>query len=832
MALAMGANPSDGLHNRKSLPRLQTSFNNSSSRFQRPRPDGIAVNGDATSRSPFTPITPPVTRQAPKGGLLGLFSRSKSTSNKEADTSSPTLESFKEFKQSRSGPGSKSLVAVQTLPQQTIEASKSPVPPSPKIRNKSSRMTLRSRSQHKPISPRPITTWDPPPLFQAYPQAIRHASLQASTLAADSILRTHNHKRNLSLREEMMQSTVGLSSGDPESMAKRREQRSRSRHRRRLSGSFSNGDWTRKIYALVTSGYILQYAGDGTFDRLPEKILQLGKDSVAFASDVMPGKHWVLQISQASDGGETIATDNSTSFLSRWGLRGADARRATTSFLLVLDSAEEMDSWMMVVRREIEALGGKKYRPDIGARRKTDESTPQLRERPSRTYLIKRDPNQFGLPAQPDHSAKIFQYGREMGDTRVEEPSTETASLCSSRRYSSVRPSLETPSIATTVVSNDQLQLDGLRESSRLSYISAGTKTLTTSRGSSPATSPTNEDFSGSTKSSPGLKNHPKNMAVAAAAAAATEHQRRSVTIGGLGQSNQLSALEVLSTVRQSHSKSSQQLGEAPKGSSASPPNFSIPRSSKRCSSQLLPPTLRLQPTSRTQSDPACVKHSIQTSDNRPTSMVGNLPSHEDLFARPARSLAVDCPDHGPQVLSDAASPSLSRPTANLLETSPTITPTTGKSASPSRPVSTAAIIPRRFSSLEYSKGITPPSVSTEHLAPPTISEIENQQRPTSSHSANTKRKLRRPNSMQVRSSPLPAGRTLEPPQSQIVKSGLGKPQMQSRRSMPVLNIGPPPMPPPSCPLPAPPSMGVASERRSSDETGKSDVSRHSTIVE
>ena len=33
----------------------------------------------------------------------------------------------------------------------------------------------------------------------------------------------------------------------------------------------------------------------------PEKILALSKDSVAFASDAIAGKHWVLQVSQHAD---------------------------------------------------------------------------------------------------------------------------------------------------------------------------------------------------------------------------------------------------------------------------------------------------------------------------------------------------------------------------------------------------------------------------------------------------------------------------------------------------------------------------------------------------
>ena len=85
---------------------------------------------------------------------------------------------------------------------------------------------------------------------------------------------------------------------------------------------------------IVLSRYLLQYSGDGSFDRLPEKMMQLGKDSVAFASDVLPGKHWVLQISQAMDA-DGAPTADSRSLFSRLSFRGADYRRTTTSILLV-----------------------------------------------------------------------------------------------------------------------------------------------------------------------------------------------------------------------------------------------------------------------------------------------------------------------------------------------------------------------------------------------------------------------------------------------------------------------------------------------------------------
>ena len=199
-------------------------------------------------------------------------------------------------------------------------------------------------------SPKPPTrssaAWDPPPLFQAYPQAIKHAQLSASTLSADSIIRISNHKRNNSLRDELSQ-TGTSGDGQAQTAVAKKAEKARRKHRRQVSGSISKSDWTQKIFVLVTSGYLLQYSGDGSFDRLPEKMMQLGKDSVAFASDVIPGKHWVLQISQAMDADGIPAAD-SRSLFSRLTFRGADYRRTATSLLLVLNSAEDMDLGLLL----------------------------------------------------------------------------------------------------------------------------------------------------------------------------------------------------------------------------------------------------------------------------------------------------------------------------------------------------------------------------------------------------------------------------------------------------------------------------------------------------
>ncbi|KAF8863263.1 hypothetical protein BDZ45DRAFT_686189 [Acephala macrosclerotiorum] len=468
---------------------------------------------DISSRNNSNPQVPlkqqKVQRRESKGGLRGIFTRNKV----EKAAVSPVLE---EAPASAMSERTMLAVAEASLPRsmdipRTNSIPLTPATPATPARptTMGSRMNLRAKSvrstktgKPSPKSsksstkssprrpPRTSAAWDPPPLFQAYPQAIKHATLSASTLSADAILRMSNHKRNGStIRDEIAQTG---SDGVDLSPAARKTEKAKSKHRRQISGSISKADWTQKIYVLVTSGYLLQYAGEGSFDRLPEKMLQLGRESVAFASDVIPGKHWVLQISQAMDPITGAPAADSRSLLSRLAFRGADYRRTATSLLLVLNSAEDMDSWLAIVRREIEALGGKKHVSETG-KPKPDDKIMQLKAQPSHRYLVARDPDQFSPQASP----QLPSFGpppwvKEKDDELQQK--LEDAATAMIQPPPSIRPSTGHRSTTNSISSHDGRQLDNLRDSSnRFSYISSDQRTLITSQGSSPATSPTRD---------------------------------------------------------------------------------------------------------------------------------------------------------------------------------------------------------------------------------------------------------------------------------------------------------------------------------------------------
>lgn len=335
-----------------------------------------------------------------------------------------------------------------------------------------------------------IASWDPPPLFKAYPQAIKHAHLSACTASADTVLRLHSSKSLLAL-------------DTPEQSGVDKNDRSKKKHRRNTSGSSSlKLDWTTKAFVLVTSGHLLQYSGDGPFDRFPEKILQLGKDSAAFASDVLPGCHWVIQVSSVVEP-ERAPASHASSLLSRFPFRGHE-RKHTSNLLMVFGGAEEMDSWITVLRREIESLGGRKYLSETG-RPKVEDPDFQLRSQPSQRTLVVRDPERYSRVMSPEPgwgspttTEAPERYSRVISPDPVWGSPTATEGPDIHLDLADVDvgdQSFDDTSTASGI-SHDGRQLDGLRDSTnRLSFISSGQRTVITSAGSSPACSPTRDSF-------------------------------------------------------------------------------------------------------------------------------------------------------------------------------------------------------------------------------------------------------------------------------------------------------------------------------------------------
>ncbi|KAH6673753.1 hypothetical protein B0J14DRAFT_55312 [Halenospora varia] len=853
-------------------------------RRMRPPPMHFTQEAQNDSRIPLNPKK--LDRRDSKGGLRGMFTRTKVQSDKSIV--SPVMEEAPPLSAATEKPQSAVPRTMSMKRSTTAASATTPVTPS-RQSVRSSRINLRSKSTKPPkrapsktspkstkSSPRPPTrtspAWDPPPLFQAYPQAIKHATLSASTLSADAILRLSNHRRNNSLRDDIAQ-TGHDGDGNGQNPAAKKAAEKKSKHRRQISGSISKAEWTQKIFVLVTSGYLLQYAGDGSFDRLPEKMMQLGKESVAFASDVIPGRHWVLQISQAMDADGSPQAD-SRSLLSRLAFRGADYRRTATSLLLVLNSAEDMDSWLAVVRREIEALGGKKHASETG-KPKPDEKVMQLRAQPSHRYLVQRDPDQFSAPSSPQSPGQPPWSPDGQLHHNLETAATELARA----QNSDVHPMNGDHSVTNSVISHDGRQLDSLRDNAnRLSYMSSGQRTLVTSQGSSTPGSPTRDSCSTVDDFPPKISMDDVRMRPNASA---INERRRSM---------QTMSIQVLEAHQPTSYRPHSTYGGPSRpirAGSPTTPNFSVPNSStKRYSAMKSPPTRRegmnipdiVTTSARASQEPiSSGSECSQNTEGSYTSAPGSGPGS------PPR--VVVQPPFAPQesALDDLLSrqgeplPNERRFTHRPLSLLPMST--SSHEAPPPRRTSLMAntalldfqfprrppLPPQPLMEEENEQGPKVPPKPTLLPAPtfpsslsespsqyilPNMPDDESTRRINSPlpalPTANTKTKLRRPTSMQICASTPTNGHNhphskpsrspvIPPKHNTIFESPLQQPSertqpetklpspsiqhlrveesaktLASRKSMPLLVSGPPPAPPPDCALPPLPSPGVA----------------------
>ncbi|KAK0714961.1 hypothetical protein B0H67DRAFT_489127 [Lasiosphaeris hirsuta] len=451
---------------------------NQAASSRRARPPNLDIGSGAADRVPLrAEADSKLRRRESRLGLRSIFGWGKNTAS--ADKAAAPLSPAAEVPQ-RHGGIRASLAEINwpySLPgqgQRSEVALPSFSNSDPDLKHRKSASVV--RGQALPISARgSLATWDPPPLFKAYPQAVKHAHLPACTASAETVLRLHGHRSSIS--------QISLTLDATEDSGLEKNDKPKRKHRRNASGSSLKVDWTTKVFVLVTSGYLLQYAGDGSFDRLPEKVLHLGKDSAAFASDVIPGRHWVLQVSSVVEPDRTMPS-HANFLLSRLAFRGQERRQAS-NLLMVFEGAEDMDSWITTLRREIEALGGRKYLSETG-KPKVDEIDNQLRSQTSQRTLVVKDPDRFSRIISPD-----LPWERN-SPTSMGSPDIH---LDLAESDMARDQSFDDTSTASGV-SHDGRQLDGLRDSTnRLSFISSGQRTVITSAGSSPACSPVRDSF-------------------------------------------------------------------------------------------------------------------------------------------------------------------------------------------------------------------------------------------------------------------------------------------------------------------------------------------------
>ncbi|KAJ5780128.1 hypothetical protein N7457_005288 [Penicillium paradoxum] len=402
------------------LAPLQTNFSRpdapSKSRLQRPRPTEYPSTNGSEGPVPLQPVK----RQSSKTTLRNLFHRDKA---------------------SRAAPEPKLEEIVEAQPSEPQTAILSGAPMSPSLMSPSTIDTnatitspteQRSRTSKVP-RPKPDPNsasqeqygWKPPPLFQAYPQSTKHECLTAPNISPNYILHLHATTARSSTDENHINP---LEQNDAADAARRKKEQKQKKHLRTLSGTINKVEWTQKIYVLTTAGYILQYTGEGKHDRLPERMLLLGPNSVAFASDAIPGRHWVVQVSSNPTADDSIVPEAPKPRFSRFGFHKSNPRRFSRNFLLVFDNPEAMIAWLAAIRTEIEKRGGRKITEEKHS--DDDDTMPQLRNKSSVRQMVKKDPHRI--------SSLFLQPQTLQSPTEEEDGQSVSATTWQSRRSSYV----------------------------------------------------------------------------------------------------------------------------------------------------------------------------------------------------------------------------------------------------------------------------------------------------------------------------------------------------------------------------------------------------------
>ncbi|GAB1730564.1 hypothetical protein NU195Hw_g2800t1 [Hortaea werneckii] len=334
------------------------------------------------------------------------------------------------------------------------------------------------------------------PLFQAFPQATKYGVLEVSTMSAETVLQKSRGRRTAGSQSSIGEGFSRASVEDAGSGDARRVAKTTMKHF--ANGSVSHEELPSKMFVLINSGYLLQYREDGPSNRLPEKVLELGEESAAFACDLIPGRHHVLQVSQAVDS-QGVMLAPTSSLLSKLRFRSAADKLPASHFLLVMPSAKEMEKWMAALREEIEGVGGKEARADSDIRPWTEEVTGrdgfnELKKTPSKShrYRVKRNSSIAALPENMEGSE------RRLSRLQDEEEKSETATLDGIERQADqlaegAQASLhrnasehDVQSTSSSIAfSEQQKRLSSIRESRRMSHATVATTIAPSSRANS-----------------------------------------------------------------------------------------------------------------------------------------------------------------------------------------------------------------------------------------------------------------------------------------------------------------------------------------------------------
>ncbi|KAM0712498.1 hypothetical protein Q7P37_011595 [Cladosporium fusiforme] len=344
------------------------------------------------------------------------------------------------------------------------------------------------RSSLRPSQDQKISQWDPPPLFQAFARSTINGLVEVSTASPETILAKSRNKNSGALF--LQQEGAPRASTDT---GRSGEMLRLGRFASRNSGSVhvTHVELERKIFVLMTTGHLLQYAEYGPSGRLPEKVLPLSENSAAFSSDLISGKPFVAQISQAVDD-KGLPVPPASSLFSRVGIKNSAAKRCISNVLLVLPDGDELNTWLEAVRKQVEDLGGSpnnhlaqaevhtRTASEINSRPESQSSSvPMHRYRIKRnsetqhSFAQLRDP--VVSPIEQSQATEQTPVSPIKSDISLEEDEAFAEKLAAGASYSKPesvrgRSTSDAPSLNSSVAQSvDHLRLNSLRNSVRMS---------------------------------------------------------------------------------------------------------------------------------------------------------------------------------------------------------------------------------------------------------------------------------------------------------------------------------------------------------------------------
>lgn len=310
-----------------------------------------------------------------------------------------------------------------------------------------------------PTSPLPLEQSHGQPFVKALSEAQRHSRLWTSKLSVDSIITMSKWK------------DVSTPSGFGGIVGPKAE-KAKEKLRRQISDTITKAGWVSKIYILTAGSlkspsFILQYTPEGHHSRVPERTMQMTKRTVAFVTDAIPGRHWVLQVLNLIEvpAPSTAAATAGQKGRNRMSFKPTDevvAPGPTAKMLLIFETADDMEEWLKAIRNEAQCLGGRAPKGETGHVKQASENEPETEPKLELKQEPMLDIQQLEPPVsdQPKEASSPRYSMQAPSDS--DRGSWSQPSNRQSQVYAAPRPSEDAGS---SVLSKDGKTLESLRNS-------------------------------------------------------------------------------------------------------------------------------------------------------------------------------------------------------------------------------------------------------------------------------------------------------------------------------------------------------------------------------